>query len=160
MCAGGGGRAEVGRADGDGSDADEQWASGSFRSLGAAGADERGREENALSHRPVRSWCRHRVRGRGSEWPHKSDVEELCLLGDEVEPGRAVTVPAMREQSAKMMLVAAVPAKTRNSHIARRIAAFMREVGAAFDDMLAKTDQEPAIREDVGRARVVAPWGE
>ena len=48
--------------------------------------------EHNLTHLPYRSWCRHCVRGRGKELPHRRLRDEagmaelhmdLCFLGDE-----------------------------------------------------------------------------
>ena len=99
-------------------------------------------------------------RGRGKEMPHRKLEDEasmpevhadLCFLGDE-----AVPVFVMREWLTGMTLAAAVPSKSTNSHIARRIVAFRREIGVAHGDLLVRTDQEPAIRsivEKAGRVR-------
>lgn len=129
------------------------------------------REEHALSHLLFRSWCRHCGRGRGREWPHAQVAEEpglpemhedLCFLGGESEPGQTLPVLVMRERSSKMMLAATLLAKSSNSHIARRIFAFMKEVGVAQRDLAVRTGQEPAvvsIMDEVGRARIAAGWG-
>ena len=59
-----------------------------------------------------------------------------------------------------MTLAAAGPSKSTNSHVARRIVAFMREIGVAHGDLLVRIDQEPAIRSIVEEAcRVRAAEG-
>ena len=64
---------------------------------------------------------------------------DLCFLGDEADPGNTVPVFVMRERLT-MTLAAAVPSKSTNSHIARRIVAFMREIGVAHGDLLVRTE--------------------
>ena len=109
-------------------------------------------KEHNLTHLPYRSWCRHCVRGRGKEMPHRKLQDEagmpevyadLCFLGDEADPGNTVPVFVMRERLTGMTLAAAVPSKSTNSHIARRIVAFMREIGVAHGHLLVRTDQGP-----------------
>ena len=68
-------------------------------------------EQHNLTHLPYRSWCRHCVRGRGKEAPHKAgkteggDVPELhmdfCFPGEE-EPGQNLTVLVGRMRSTRM----------------------------------------------------------
>ena len=52
-------------------------------------------EEHNLTHLPYRSWCRHCVRGREKEFPHKRVGEQgelpelhldMCFLGEEKDP--------------------------------------------------------------------------
>lgn len=90
-------RAEVEQIDGDQSDTDEQ--QGERKSIFVRGLREPSKvEEHCLTRLPYRSRCRHCVRGRGREWPHRRVDEEpsmpelhadLCFLGEESEPGRA-----------------------------------------------------------------------
>ena len=121
--------------------------------------------EHQLTHLPFRSWCRHCVRGRGKDLPHKKLQDEpgmielhadLCFLGDENDPGNTVPVFVMRERTTRMTLAAVVPSKSTNTYITKRIVAFMKEIGVVHGDVLVKTDQEPAIMsiiEEAGRVR-------
>ncbi len=55
-----------------------------------------------------------------------------------------------------MTLVMAVPNKSANQFAAERVAAFLEEIGCLHQDMIAKSDQEPAIRsmvDDVGKLK-------
>ena len=63
-------------------------------------------EEHSHTHLPHRSWCRHCVRGRGKEMPHRKLEHEagmpevhayLCCLGDEADPANTAPVFVMRE---------------------------------------------------------------
>ncbi len=109
----------------------------------------RGREcdiqDHNLTHLPFRSWCRHCVRGRGNELPHKKLQDEpgmielhadLCFLGDENDPGNTVPVFVMRERTTRMTLAAVVPSKSTNAYITKRIVAFMKEIGVVHGDVL------------------------
>ena len=128
-------------------------------------------EEHNHTPLPYRSWCRHCVRGRGKEMLHCKLEDEagmpevhsgLCFLGDEADPAVTVPVFVMREWLTGVTLAAAVPSKSTNSHIARRIVAFRREIGVAHGDLLVRTDQEPAIRsivEEVGQVRAAEGGG-
>ena len=77
---------------------------------------------------------------------------DLCFLGDEADPGNTAPVFVMGERLTGMTLAAAVPKKFTNSHIARRIVAFMREIGVAHGDLPVRIDKEPAIRSIVEEA--------
>ncbi len=128
-------------------------------------------QDHNLTHLPFRSWCRHCVRGRGKEMPHKKLQDEpgmielhadLCFLGDENDPGNTVPVFVMRERTTRMTLAAVVPSKSTNTYITKRIVAFMKEIGVVHGDVLVKTDQEPAIMaiiEEAGRVRAAEGGG-
>lgn len=53
---------------------------------------------------------------------------DLCLFGDESQPGQTLPVFAMREGTTKMMLAAGVPSKSSKSYIAKRVAFFIKRV--------------------------------
>ena len=110
-------------------------------------------QEHELTHLPFRNWCRHCVRGRGKEFPHRrvgddASMPELhadmCLLGDENDPGNTVPVLVVRERSSRMTM--AVPSKTTNTYISKRVVAFMKEVSVVHGDVLVRSDQEPAMK--------------
>ena len=122
------------------------------------------KEEHELTHLPYRSWCRHCVRGRGKELPHKKRMEEtdaaemsfdFFFLGDE-GGGKLVTVLMAIDRKSRMKMCTAVPTKSTGVFVARRILAFVREVGNKYGDIIAKSDQEHAIMailEKVGQLR-------
>ena len=126
--------------------------------------------EHSITHLPYRSWCRHCVRGRGREMNHKAAEEkqgmheihmDLCFPGEEDSSGN-LTVMVARERAAKMTMAAAIPSKTTGTFIAKRVVAFMREVGCEQGDVLVKTDQENAMKSivtEVGRVRAAAGGG-
>ena len=67
-----------------------------------------------------------------------------------------------RERTAKMTMAAAVPSKSTNSYISRRVVAFMKELGVVLGDLLVKSDPEPAIKVimgEVGRVRAAEGGG-
>ena len=110
-------------------------------------------EEHELTHLPYRSWCRHCVRGRGKEMPHKKTTEEplqhefhfdWAFPGDEGgEDTLKVLVGRMRGE--KMTMSSVHPTKTTGEFIAKRVLSFIRECGCEMVDITVKTDQEPVI---------------
>ena len=59
------------------------------------------------THLPFRNWCRHCVRGRGTEMPHQRVTGErelpeihfdFAFLGDEGHPGETLPVLVVRER--------------------------------------------------------------
>jgi hypothetical protein len=132
--------------------------------------------EHCLTHLPFRSWCRFCCRGRGIEMPHRRKAEgeerllpevhfDFCFLGNEGkkdEVGETLPVLVVREVATKMTMSAAVPSKSTGTFIARRVVAFLKEIGLAQCDMIVKSDQEPAITSivaEVGRVRAAAGGG-
>ena len=110
-------------------------------------------EEHALTHVPFRSWCRHCVRGRAEECGHFKKDEEVrgvevhmdyCFPGDEDEDFK-LTILVARERGTRMTMSSVAPSKTTGEFMARRVVAFMREVGADQGDIVIKCDQEPAM---------------
>jgi hypothetical protein len=128
-------------------------------------------EEHEKTHLPYRSWCRHCVRGRGKEALHKKmkekpDINEVhfdfFFMGKEGEPGRTIPIAAVKERITGMMMAAVVPRKSGGVYIAKRVMAFLQEVGCEFGDVTVKSDQEEAIKsvvKDVGRLRAAAGGG-
>ena len=122
------------------------------------------REEHEKTHLPFRSWCRHCVRGRGKEMPHRSSSEETVgpemsfdffFLGDE-DGSKSMTVLMAIERATRMKMCTPVPSKSTGEFVARRILAFMKETGCKYGDMVVKSDQEKAIvaiLEKVGKLR-------
>ena len=110
-------------------------------------------EEHKLTHLPDRSWCRHCVRGRGKEMPHRRVAEEpmqhefhfdwACPGDEEAEDTLKVLVGGMRGE--KMTMSSVHPTKTTGEFIANRVLAFIMERGCEMADVTAKTDQEPVI---------------
>ena len=87
---------------------------------------------------------------------------DLCFLGDAGESGNTVPVVVVRERTTKMTLAAAIPVRSMGIHVARRIAAFMKESGVGLGSVLVKADQEPAIKaimEEAGRVRAADSGG-
>ena len=68
------------------------------------------------------------------------------FLGKEGEPGKLLPVLVAKERITGMILASAVPSKTTGTFITNRIMAFLKEIGCEFGDLLAKFDQEPAIK--------------
>ena len=129
-------------------------------------------EEHELTHLPYRNWCRHCVRGRGKEAPHKKQQEQavempeihwdFMFLGEEQDARNAVTILVAKERTTKMGMASAVPNKSTGEFLCKRALAFMCEVGCEDGDVTMKSDQEPAmmsILKDIGEARAVDHGG-
>ena len=125
------------------------------------------REEHEKTHLPFRNWCRHCVRGRGVNAPHRRQVEEIGMpeihmdfifMGNEAEK-KKWTILVAKERMTKMLMSAVLPSKSSGTFAARRVLAFMREVGCEFGNITIKTDNEEAIKvvvSDVAKARAAA----
>ena len=121
--------------------------------------------EHEMTHLPYRNWCKHCVRGRGKEMAHrktedKPDMAEVhidfAFMGEEDKPGETIPILVAKERSTRMCMTAATPRKTTGDYIAKRLMAFLKEVGCAVGDMTIKAGQEPAlgsIIEDLGKIR-------
>ena len=84
------------------------------------------------------------------------------FLGKEGEPGKLLPVLVAKERITGMTLASTVPSKTTGAFITNRIMAFLKEIGCEFGDLLAKSEQEPAvisIVKEVGRVRSVQGGG-
>ena len=97
---------------------------------------------------------------KSSEAPTMPEIHmDFAFLGEEGDPGNTLPVLVVKERSTRMGMSAATPRKTTGTYIARRVMAFLKEVGCEVGDVTAKSDQEPAIKsivEDVGKLRAAA----
>ena len=128
------------------------------------------KRDHEMTHLPYRSWCRHCIRGRGKEMGHRKSKEEpegveihmdLCFPGGEEGPDK-MTVLVARERRTRMTLATALPSKSSGTFVAKRVVAFMREIGCEQGDVTIKSDQEPAMKaiiSEIGRVRAAAGGG-
>ena len=128
------------------------------------------REMHELTHVPFRSWCEHYVRGRGEgvrhevgmEMPEQTEVHmDFFFVGDE-DHNEKFTVLAARERTTRMTMSAVAPSKGERQFLARRVHAFLKEIGADTGDSTLKSDQEPAMKvtlSQVSRHRAAAGGG-
>ena len=107
-----------------------------------------------LTHVPFRSWCEHCVRGRGEgvrheagkEMPEQTEVHmDFFFVGDE-DQNEKLAVLAARERTTRMTMSTVAPSKGKRQFLARRVQAFLREIGADTGDITLKSDQEPAMK--------------
>ena len=110
-------------------------------------------EEHNLTHLPFRNWCRHCIRGRGKEMPHRKATEDPIMQefhcdwafpGEEDGSGM-LKVLVGRMRGVKMTLSTVHPSRTTGEFIAKRVMAFLRECGCELIDITIKTDQEPVM---------------
>ena len=111
------------------------------------------------------------MKGRGKEASHEKSKKQpemsemhfdFFFMGKEGEPGRTIPIAAAKERATGMVMAAVVPTKTTGSYIARRMMAFLQEVGLEFGDLTVKSDQEESIKRvvrDVGRLRAAVGGG-
>ena len=112
------------------------------------------RKEHELTHLPFRNWCRHCIRGRGKEEPCRntkgdgSEMPELHMdfmfMGEE-EGGATLTLLVAKERSSRALMATVVPKKSNGTWMAKRLLAWMRELGCEQSDVIVKCDNEPAI---------------
>ena len=129
------------------------------------------RENHMKTHLPYRSWCRHCVRGRGKQFPHRRSDDPphghemhfyFCFLGREGEPHKTITILVAKDRATKMLMATSLPSKTTGTFTAKRVMAFIKECGSEFGDMVHKADQEEVldkILKDVGRLRAAGGGG-
>jgi hypothetical protein len=124
-------------------------------------------EEHDKTHLPYRNWCRHCIRGKGQETPHKAGTQtpsipefhiDFLFMGTE-DAKKTVTILIVKERLTKAVMGTVLPAKTRGEFAARRTVAFMREMGCEHCEINVKSDNEPAamaLLQEVGRWRAAA----
>ena len=107
------------------------------------------------------------MKGRGEEMKHQKGREEpeqtemhmdFCFPGEETND-KKLTVMVVRERRTRMTVSTVVPNKSNGEFMAKRVLAFMREIGADKGDM---TDQEPSMKvivNEVARHRSAAGTG-
>jgi hypothetical protein len=84
---------------------------------------------------------------------------DFMFMGDEDKPGETVAVLAVREKMTKMGMATVVPSKSTGEFVAKRVMAFLKEIGCEMGDVIVRSDQEPAILsiiQEVGRLRAIA----
>ena len=117
-------------------------------------------ETHNLTHLPYRSWCPHCVRGKGKTMDHRKAGREkmipevhvdYCFMGSKGDATTRCIVVAKES---------VVPVKgSSNEFPAKRITAFIRELGLENQDLVLRSDQEPALQDllrEVGKKRAPA----
>ena len=77
-------------------------------------------------------------------------------MGKENQPRQTLTILVVKERRTKMLMATVAPSKSTGRLDAERVNAFIKELGIEHLDVVAKSDQEPAIKkvvEAVGRHR-------
>ena len=130
-------------------------------------AEQGGEGDARVDPRAVQAWCEHCVRGRGEgvrheageETPEQTEVHmDVFFVGDE-DQNEKLTVLAARERTTRMTVSTVAPSKGERQFLARRVQAFLKEIGADTGDITLKSDQEPAMKavlSEVSRHRAAA----
>ena len=124
-------------------------------------------KEHALTHLPYRAWCPHCVRGKGKSMQHRQSKDkpgireihvDYCFMG-KAEDHRPKCIVVAKDRETRMVMASVVPLKGASHEFpARRIRAFVNELGCEHVDIIIKSDQEPAIIDLVREvARLRAP---
>ena len=121
-----------------------------------------------LTHLSYRSWCPHCVSGKGKTMDHRRAgrdklVPEIhvdyCFMGSKTDVTTRCIVVA-KDCSSKIVMASVVPVKGSSHEFpAKRINAFVRELGLEAQDLVLRSDQEPALQDllaEVDRRRVPA----
>ena len=112
------------------------------------------KKEHELTHLPYRSWCRHCVRGKGRALDHKRCDRQprlrtvhfdYCFMGNiDEQDTRCILVG--KEEQTKYMLATVVPKKGMSHEFpAKRVMAYLREMGLDQCELDIKHDQEAAL---------------
>ena len=81
---------------------------------------------------------------------------DYAFVGDEGQAGKTITMLVARERRTRMTMATAVPSKSTGTFVVERVLAFMKELGIEGQDVIVKTDQEPAIKhlvDEIGRRK-------
>ena len=81
---------------------------------------------------------------------------DFMFMGKEDEPGKLMTTLVVKEKKTKMKMASVVPTKSTGVSIIGRVVAFMKEIGIDAIDVVARSDQEPAVKrliEEIGRRK-------
>ena len=124
-------------------------------------------KEHALTHLPYRAWCPHCVRGKGKSMQRRQSKDkpgireihvDYCFMG-KAEDHRPKCIVVAKDRETRMVMASVVPLKGASHEFpARRIRAFVNELGCEHVDIIIKSDQEPAIIDLVREvARLRAP---
>jgi hypothetical protein len=122
---------------------------------------------HSLTHLPYRSWCVHCVRGKGKSMAHRKQDElqehreihvDYCFMGG-MEDQKTKVIVVAKDRATRMVMSSVVPLKGASHEFpARRIRAFVKELGMEHVALTLKGDQEPALRDLMHAvARVRAP---
>ena len=111
------------------------------------------REEHEKVHLPFRSWCRHCVRGRGKEeacrrserLPEIPEIHMDFMFMGEEKGEKTLAMLVAKERVTRAMLCTVAPRKSSGEFLAKRLLAFMREVGCELEQVTVKCDNEPAL---------------
>ena len=111
-------------------------------------------DEHNLTHLPFRNWCRHCVRGKGRSADHRVDARpdgmaevhmDYCFMNSSSGEVKH-TILVAREKFTRMTLATEVPMKGASVEFpARRVLAFIKELGMETTPLVLKSDQEPSI---------------
>ena len=119
-------------------------------------------DEHMTTHLPYRSWCRFCIRGCGKVADHRQQdkVEHVvpefhmdyAFMGTEEVKGsmdkRAATILGVKERDRRMHMSTIVPKKGGSiEFVAKRVVAFIDEMGLSASKIILKSDQEPAIKD-------------
>ena len=123
---------------------------------------------------PYREWCCHCVRGAGKAADHRAQehaeravpefhMDYMFMGTDKItakDDARATTMLVVKEKDRKMHMATVVPKKGSSiDWVAKRINAFIDEMGCAGCPVMIKSDQEASIKDlinDVKRLRSTA----
>ena len=125
-------------------------------------------ESHNLTHLPYRSLGPHCVRGKGKTMDHRragrgKTIPELnvdyCFMGAKGDATTRCMVVA-KDYEHKCVMASVVPVKgSSHEFSAKSIVAFMRELGLEGQELVLRSDQEPALQDllgEVGKRRTPA----
>lgn len=78
---------------------------------------------------------------------------DFMFMGEETG-GKSLTIVVAKERSSKAVMASVAPKKSSGEFIARRVVAFMKELGCDKGQVTVKSDNEPAIQAVVEKLEV------
>jgi hypothetical protein len=127
-------------------------------------------EEHEITCLPCRSCCWACVQGRRKGAPNRRGRErgtlpvvhlDFMFVGPKGEPGQTIPCLVVRKIISKLCVATMVPTKSVDHFVAKRIIAFLAEVGCLRGGVIVRSDQEPAMTslvDEIGR-RLAASGG-
>lgn len=113
------------------------------------------KEDHNKTHLPFRNWCRHCIMGRGKEEAcKKQDFQEIgvpevhmdfMFMGEEGAGAKTLVFLVARERTSRATFATVAPRKSSGEWLAKRVLAWMREIGCEVGPVTVKSDNEPAL---------------
>ena len=125
-------------------------------------------DEHMKVHLPYRNWCPHCVRAKGKAADHRKQEQSKRIIPEVhmdylfmgsahtkvSQDTKAATILGVKEKDRRMHMSTAVPKKGGSvDFVAKRVMAFLDELGLSHCPVAFETDQEPSIIDLVNKLK-------